>query len=169
MYAVKMFPESISSYVSQIYAGLYDLASMPKIHLDFANRFFCKTRKLNKWLFATLRLEVRVLKNRRHCTICFDMKDGLKIASMDDLTKADICIKRSYYQSFINELGQDLDKKIIPFGLHYACNSQNETVMMRMRYIYLYHVIHKNFINKPILACKETFGQPLKLFLYKTT
>ena len=65
MYAVKMFPESISSYVSQIYAGLYDLASMPKIHLDFANRFFCKTRKLNKWLFATLRLEVRVLKNRR--------------------------------------------------------------------------------------------------------
>jgi hypothetical protein len=167
MYIVKVFPESISEYVSQIYAGLYDLSTTGKIKLEFANRFFHNTRELNKWIYATLCLEITDLRNGRYSKICFDMIDGMNIASIDDLKKADIYIKRSYNQSFINQLGQDLIKKIIPFGLHYACDSQNETAMMRMQKVYLYHSIYNNFVKKPVYACKQTFGQPFKLLLKK--
>ena len=167
MYAVKVYPESISSYVTQIYAGLYDLVAAGKIQLDFANHLSHNTRKSNKWLFATLWLEVKDLENGRCFKLCFDMIDGLNIASKDDLKKADIYIKRSYYEPFIKGLEHDLRKKIIPFGLNYACSSQNEAPMMRMRQVFLYHFIHKSFINKPILAFKQTFGQPLKLHLKK--
>jgi len=173
MYDVTVYPESISMYVSQIYAGLYDLAAEDKIKLHFEHRFFHNTREFKKhlphtkYMPFTLRLKIQDLENGQYFTICFDMADSMSIASMDDLKKVDIYIKRSYYKSFINELKQNLSKKIIPFGLHYACTSTNESVMMRLRQVFLYHLIHGNFIKNPNFAVKETLSLPLKLLFKK--
>lgn len=163
MYYVTVFADTVSDYVSQIYAGLYELSALRQVKFKLS-----KTASVPKsnsdYAPYTLLMDVVDSKSQKHRSIFFDMTDGHRTLLMDDLNNVDIYIKRTFDESFIQTLSSELRKKIIPYGLHYCCRSQLESPMMFTRRLFLYNRIQKLFYNKPLKALWLTFGRPLRIY-----
>ena len=162
MYIVKINPDSDSRYVSQIYAGLYQLSSAGVINLKFAKTSLGKNHNNFHSEFNML-IEVMDSESKKSCAIFFDLVDGGGTFMMDELKSVDVYFKRTYYQDRIDTLPMDLRKKILPYGLHYCCRSRWEKPAMMMKRLLL-----KNFFNQSIFSnfyssIKESIGRPLDL------
>jgi hypothetical protein len=125
-YLVIVHPESLNSYLSELYAGLFELSAAGDVVLQFSKQRARRVRESGSPF--TLRIDVEALGTRRSLKVCFDTADWCTIASMDDLRTADVYFKRSYHASQVNQLEPSLQGKVVPMGLHYACSSRNESL-----------------------------------------
>jgi hypothetical protein len=163
---VKVYPDTIYHYLSQVYTGLQELAASGEITLKFFNRHYHQGRRDSRHTPFTLIVKVIDTDSQRHRTLCFDMMDGAFTYSMDDLDRVDVYIKRTFDADFAESLQPRLKDKIIPFGLHYCCRSPHETSMMLLHLLFNYNHINKRFRQRPFKALKQTLGRPLKLMLF---
>jgi hypothetical protein len=165
VYLVRAFPDSISEYVSQVYAGLAELSVAGRVKLRFSSRFSNKARKFYKHAFCTLFLEVTDLISGQGRNIFFDFIDAHDTFSIDDLNRTDIYFKRSYYQPIVDTLDEELRSKILPYGLQYCCRSKHETAVSMMRRFFLFNYMHKRLLTNPMSAFRQTVGRPLRVLL----
>lgn len=134
---VSIDPVSDSPYVSQIYAGVYDLEALGEIDVEYARRPQVRIEErdhefhipTNRHVFY---LEIRT-QDCKAITVCLDMHDSPRAASWNGLVECDFYFKRSYYRPFLEqylaERGEEyvpLLNKIIPYGLNYRVTSANE-------------------------------------------
>lgn len=163
VYAITVYVESNSDYVAEFYAGLADLQAAGVVDLRFRGRPAHRSRPINDQ--GILWLEVATAGATRPRKVCFDTFDWHDIASMDDLAAADIYFKRSYHAKYVGKLEDGLRNKVVPMGLHYACSSRNETVVMRLRHAFAFNASHRAFTQSPIRAIARTLGSPATLLL----
>jgi hypothetical protein len=118
-------------YVSSLYAGLFELSAAGDVVLRFSRQQIRSVRESGRPV--TLRIDVEGRGARRPLKVCFDTEDWPSIASMDDIRTADVYFKRSYHAPYIEQLEPQLQRKIVPMGLHYACSSRNESFGQSVR------------------------------------
>ena len=164
-YTITVYPESNSDYVSEFYAGLADLHATGVVDLRFGTRPAHRVRPINEQ--GILWLEVESAGARRPRRVCFDVFDWHEIASMDDLAAADIYFKRSYHAPYIGQLDARLRNKVVPLGLHYACSSRNETVLMRFRRMFALSANCLPDNQGSMRPIARLFASPAALFLRK--
>lgn len=162
MYLVKVYPDSDSPYVSQIYAGLYELSAAGSIQLRLSKTFNHQFVKYEHYL-SSLHMEITDSESQQSCRVFFDLVDGARTFSMADLDQTDIYFKRTYDEAFIDTFSKSLREKILPFGLHYSCRSTHETPMRLMHRLFLYNSIHRTFFSNPMKAFRQVVGRPLQL------
>jgi len=160
MYLVKLWPYANSPRVSQIYAGLYDLHAIGKIRLKLT---FQLSKMPVQRLDDLLWLEVFDVEKKMK-RLCFDLRDAGAVIDEEDLPLADAYFKRSYDHELVSRFSPELSRKILPFGLNYACRSRREHGFSRL---FFHNVLLGNFSKKPLWACKNVFGYPLKQMCYR--
>ena len=176
-YFVRVYPLSLDQgYVSQVYAGLFDLAASGTISLNFV--WFPKVRihQRNGSYQAPsnptiMYLEVNC-KNSGVCKVCYDLQDGTDISSVDGLEKCDIYFKRSFSSDFIQSTNQiktpELRYKIRPYGLNMPCKSIHSKNELKRALIYnsatnAYRRESRLAIKRVLKAAAKT----LKIFVQK--
>lgn len=159
-YAVTVYPESNSDYVSQFYAGLFDLQATGTVALRFGR---CPPRQDRSTdIQGILRLDVATAAAPRPMRVCFDSSDWQDIASMDDLVACDVYFKRGYRPAYIEQLDAALRDKISPLGLHYGCMSRNEFLIDSFSQVLARHSNTGAFSRTPIRAIAQLFASPAK-------
>lgn len=152
MLEVKVYPDNINSgHISQIYTGLYDLEAQGKIKLKHTSKFSHELR--NSIPYVTLWLNVKDLKSGKYAYICFDMHDSGTIHAVDRLHLCDVYFKRSYHQRFLDPLDANLQKKIFPYGLNYACRSKNQRHALQR--LLIYNFVNNNFKKHPFRTFRD--------------
>lgn len=153
MLKVVVWPESDTEHISQIYAGLYELAAQRKIRLKFSHsRFPCSIASP----VNTLWMEAH---SRR---VCFDMMDGRQTYSMDRLHNCDIYFKRSLDRKFLSKLDPHLQAKVRPYGLNYACRSPYEVKPLLRELSHRY--IHGKLFSHPLRTCTGILKRMVKTY-----
>lgn len=165
VYKVTVYPELIGEFFSEFYAGLYELRAAGQVELRFGHRSSHGARAINN--LSPLWLEIEQPSNHKHLKICFDPGDWHDIASMDDLREVDVYFKRSYHEPYISQLSENLRKKVLPMGLHYACRSRNEPVLGRLKQVLAHHLIGHNSAQSCLRMLLQVVGQPAKVLLTK--
>lgn len=163
MYAVTVYPESNSDYVSELYAGLFDLQAAGIVDLRFGRRRPLRNQPINDQ--GILSLDVEIAGAHQAKSVCFDTFDWQDIASMDDLAAADVYFKRSYRRVNVEQLQDGLRQKVVPLGLHYACLSRNESFPSCFRRVLARNANSRAFAENPIRAVAEFFGRPAKVMM----
>jgi hypothetical protein len=105
---------------SKLHTGLCLLAARSEIDLRFATpakgqRFFCDRA------LTTLSLRFGSGESR---LVAIDVYDRGDVFGRDLLDSCDIYLKRSYHSADIAQLPTDLQNKILPFGMNYACHGK---------------------------------------------
>ncbi len=137
---VEFYPISRNqAYVSQIYAGLYDLQHQGRIELGIIRSPIVRIceengpyrNPRNHHIFY---LEVRTQGSSDIRTLCYDLHDGPGVCSLSGLVDCDYYFKRSYSPAFIFDSDStvffkhpELRKKIYPYGLNHPIKSKFET------------------------------------------
>ena len=119
-------------HLSQIYAGLYDLAAENRIKLRFSSELSSEP------LFEhgnLLWLKVEDSSCGEVRVIGFDMEDSGRPIAKQAIEQADIYFKRSYDNSFLVDIEESLRQKVLPYGLNYGCNSRNEDKSKKLVYL----------------------------------
>lgn len=140
---VKVYPDTDTRHVSQIYAGLYDLAAQGKINLEFIRsvpQAVTAPRPLSLWLTVNYK------------KVCFDMADFCQINSVERLHECDSYFKRSYDRTYLKTIDVDLRRKVHPYGLNYACRSRFERHLVRRLLIYIY--AHSRQFGRPAASAR---------------
>ena len=141
-------------HLSYIFAGLYDLAKRQQIKLDVTYPWsYSKNRPspgdITLWLIVEDSLTNRSRK------VVFDLHDKSDKYIIPRLEECDIYFKRSYYEPDVEKLSPNLRKKVVPFGLNYACRSAYETTpIFRMLG---YYFAHRFNIRKPAVSAKYLY------------
>lgn len=157
---VSAYPESLSNYTAQLYAGLYELQAGGIVQLRFGIDHE-PIRDPADIGHATLFMELTDTERvtRRPLRIAFDLEDTKGIKSRELLDFADVYFKRSYRTSVIEAMAPADRSKIMPFGLHYACTSPNEGLSDRMQHAFGYNRIHGRFRSRPLRAIGSVVRQ----------
>src|SRR6266571_4421741 len=163
MLNVKVYPDSYSPHIAQVYSGLYDLAKEGKIILEFTSRVDNNIKKSVR--NSVLCLQIFDTESGRIHTVCIDMFDGYEISSVERLRLCDIYFKRSYYDKYINNLDVADRKKILPYGLNYECRSRNERDILKR--LFIYHLASNSFSKNPIIFVKHFSIEVIKHVLLK--
>ncbi len=163
MLRVTAFCEVMGAYTSQVFAGMYELRAKGEIELRFRRTGFPK-QKLpeNPHAYVLLILDSEHLSSPLN--VCIDLVDGGGISSIEHLSWSDIYFKRSYREKDYAHLDH---KKVVPFGLHYACTSLNEQIRDRTISTLLSNINISQLRTRPIRALKRTFSHPVKFALMK--
>jgi hypothetical protein len=162
---ITIYPESDSDYVSEFYAGLFELKAMAAIDLRFGRCPPHRVRATDKQVIQWM--DVAVASNRK-VKVCFDTADWRNIASMDDIAAADVYFKRSYHAPFIGQLEQPLRDKVVPMGLHYGCSSRNESFSQSFRKVLAFNLGSGAFKRNTSRAVSRLFGNPTKRMLKRS-
>ena len=137
-YYVRVYPLSLDqAYVSQVYAGLYDLAASGTIDLKFIWFPMVRIHQRKGSHHAPSNTTLMYLeinsKDVGICKVCYDLQDGTDISSLDGLENCDVYFKRSFSSDFIQSTSQiktpELRCKIHPYGLNMpwrSYHSKNE-------------------------------------------
>jgi hypothetical protein len=122
MFEVTIFPSPSSAHLSQAFAGLYELEAAGLVELrasvDAPQWGDASTYNL-QWMEIS---DSRTTKPRR---VVVDVRDGTAIDA-SALAQADIYFKRSCDCSELARLPESLRRKVRPYGLNYACSSDNQ-------------------------------------------
>lgn len=163
-------PISHSEYVSQIYAGLFDLEAAGALALEFTRQPAVKVVERDHDFYFSdnqhvFYLEAEIPGNRRF-TMCFDMHDSPRATSWNGLLECDVYVKRSYNRPFLEEYlasrGQDhlgLMPKIIPYGFNYYLISPNERA--RFRRLLAHRIRYGLIREQPKLTLKQIVREGL--------
>lgn len=134
---VVVTPLSDSGYVSQVYAGLFELAARGEIDMRYGTAGRIRERewgsKENKRI-AYLEL----YSGEDHIKICYDLLDGPEIVSLEGLDRCDYYFKRSYSKAYIDSESDSWERehpewraKLRPFGLNFPCGTAQRTERLR--------------------------------------
>ena len=163
MLRVTVFPDITGEYTSQVYAGLYDLRAKGEIEIKYKRTGFPRQNPLDIRRQFVL-LKVSSDRRTEPINICIDLIDGKSVESTEYLNWSDVYFKRSYREGNYQHPGQ---KKIVPYGFHYACTSLNEQFWDRAITSLLSNLNLANLRARPILAIKRTLSQPVRFALLK--
>jgi hypothetical protein len=113
-------------HASRIYTGLCDLSNQGTAQIKFVvsrgEQNFCAESP------HTICMQVRLCKSGESRLLAIDLSDHSDILTMGTLKSCDAYLKRSYYESDLTGLPDELRGKVIPFGLNYACRSFASTL-----------------------------------------
>lgn len=158
-YEVTVYPQGRSSYVSALYAGLFELSAVGDVALEFSRRREHRAAASDP---VILRIDVSAGGSRRAVKVCFDTEDWRSVASMDDLLTADVYFKRSYHAPYVAQLDPLLRAKVVPFGLHYGCSSRHESLSQSIRAAFAWQTASGAWTTAPLEAAKRVMASPIK-------
>jgi hypothetical protein len=111
-------------HASHLYTGLCDLSRKGKARVRFAvskqGQDLYTNEGTTVWLSVTD-------ERREGALIAVDLRDRSDLFNTGALERCDLYLKRSYYGPNIPRLADNLKRKIVPFGLNYACRSRSST------------------------------------------
>lgn len=163
MIHVTAYADGNPYHLSYVFAGLYELVQQKQIKLKVTYPWsFSKNKPspgdITLWLI--LKDDLTNLSRK----VVFDLHDKSDKYIVPRLEQCDIYFKRSYYKPDVEKLPPNLRKKVLPFGLNYACRSAYETTpFFRMLG---YYFAHRFNILKPTVSIKHLY---YSLYLLKQT
>ena len=113
-------------HASHLYAGLFDLMKRGVARVRF-NVPRQKAEKLYVSDSTAVCLTVKRPDTGKDYLLVVDLRDRSDQLTAPLLERADVYLKRSYYEPDLSDLPPELKGKIIPFGLNYACRSVEST------------------------------------------
>lgn len=121
MFKVTIFPSPSSAHLSQAFAGLYELESAGLVELtasvDAPHWNDASTDNVQS-------LEISDARTTTPRRVVFDVRDGNAI-DPTALAQADVYFKRTCDCSELARLPESSQRKVRPYGLNYACSSDN--------------------------------------------
>ena len=168
MFRITLSTHSLNDYVSVIYAGLYDLENAGQVKLDYAD----KRGLLAKGKFGLADLHNTVVLNITDDT---SSKSAILIIEVGDSTGineelvqcCDVFVKRSYCAEVVAQLSPALQKKVVPFGLHFACTSVVEKSWHRLRHVHGYNTMKGHYATTPIKSVLRLVRHVAELTIIK--
>ncbi|MFK7977001.1 MAG: glycosyltransferase [Halioglobus sp.] len=150
LYHVSVYPVSLSSYTSQIWAGLDELNASGDIELTYTSSPEAKIEERNgQYHFPNNQhvfyLELRPEPNAKPVLVCYDLMDNEGISSWSGLEKCDLYFKRSFSKEFLKsperpwkDSNPEWTQKIRPYGLNYPCesNAAPSQLMRNLRHLH---------------------------------
>ena len=112
-------------HASHLYAGLCDLMEQGLARVRF--NVPRKAEKLYVSDSTTVCLTVRRPDTGKDYLLVVDLRDRSDLLTMPLVERADVYLKRSYYEPDLLSLSPELKGKIIPFGLNYGCRTALST------------------------------------------
>jgi hypothetical protein len=142
MYLINVRDNSLlgQCHLTQLHAGLYDLAAANQIKLKFSKKLTSHPLYSHSNL---LWLEAKNLEDGRTRIIGFDMSDHCHPVSEKAVNQSDVYFKRSFSKEGLENIDSRLKAKIVPYGLNYACNSKHEIRIKKYLQLFL------SIINEP--------------------
>jgi hypothetical protein len=163
MLYVRVYPDLDSVHVTQVYAGLFELAKQGRIELEFTAAIDERIRKSAR--NSVLCVQVSEPEHGHMRTVCFDMFDGCEISSVERLRLSDAYFKRSYDDEYVGGLDTDDRRKIIPYGLNFECRSRYERDILKR--LFIYHRANRSGSEDPLALLKGLSGGVLRHLLLK--
>ncbi|MFQ5470378.1 MAG: glycosyltransferase [Gammaproteobacteria bacterium] len=159
-YDITLFPNTLSPWFSQVYAGLYDLQRAGKADISLSTRF-----KYPQLVDATsLAIEVKEKATDRTLRILVDLNDNRNLSVPSVTDWFDVIVKRSFHPPTLEKLPEKARNKIIPYGLNFNCGSRAMPVMT----LFLNHqlVRLKNLGKLNLKKHKFVFQHQLRFLFY---
>lgn len=133
MYDITVYPNTISPWFSQVYAGLFDLQRSNKAKVSIST-LFEDGRLIDG---TSLAMDVHEPKTGNKIKILIDLNDNRNIAVPQVLETFDVIVKRGFYRPYIDNLDEHLQRKIIPYGVNYNCGSSSVPILQLFTYHHL--------------------------------
>lgn len=134
MYTVTIYRGSVpDAHTSKILTGLFRLSRQKKIRLKFSLRKIPQLPddlSLDRFSFW---VNVKNQQKNYDKNIFFDMQDDADIHYPEFLNLCDVYYKRSYRTPNVKKLRSDIDYKIKPYGLNFACSDSRHKYLMRLK------------------------------------
>ena len=154
MLRVTILNSSMSSHLSQLFAGLYDLHASNEVELDFdatSSRVYPENL-----LFA------EVTAGRQTRRICFDTRDGV-IIDRPALEFADVYFKRSYADIELSQLSAGQRAKVLPLGMNYACSADSQLRSFTFaKQLVAYERTDAAHAAGPLRSMRRLLGHPVR-------
>lgn len=151
-------------HASHLYAGLCDLSERGLARV----RFNVPRGKLKLYTSDSLTvcLTVRRTDTEKEYLLAIDLRDRSDVLTMPLVERADVYLKRSYYEPDLAGLPPELRRKVIPFGLNYACRNAAST---RAVLSALAPRMALEFLRSPRKASRRLNPRSSVLYQYLTT
>jgi hypothetical protein len=157
MLRVRVYPDTLIAPTSKIYAGLFELEAAGQLQVKYTYKGPSSENIFRHGDEFTLWTEIGDDSAGVIVRICFDTWDHPIINSLKKLEQCDIYFKRSYDRQSLWKLPIELQKKIVPFGLNYACRSINERGFVQRHLVHYF--AHKYFLYRPLRGLKKLVTQ----------
>ncbi len=160
MLHVTILNASMSSHLSQVFAGLYDLHAAKLVELDFNStpNQGCSEHLL----FAS------VTSGQETRRVCFDTRDGV-IIDRPALETTDVYFKRSYANVELSQLCADQRVKVLPYGLNYACSTDSQLRSLTFaKQLVAYERTDAAHKSGPLRSMRRLIGHPVRWLKGKT-
>ncbi len=142
MFRVKIYPNTLAPWFSQVYAGLFNLQAEGKVELSIATKI-----KYPILLDGTsLALDVTDTRKKKTLSLLVDLNDNRGFAVPGVVDWFDVIFKRSYIQTRIDELPECSRNKVIPYGLNFNCGSEAVPIL---KLFCMHHMLRFRAARKP--------------------